>query len=135
LNLPGDHVARGLVDFLVPGNDGQEVFDADAFDRVLRGFVTQGDHPEPKQFLNGNRLKLPHFPASIELSHVRAQIVNLMWGVDGHAPPALSWSEVNTRAGTGYQSFEDAFAEDCPCPRSEVFDRVGYGKYRLRRDP
>ena len=135
LNLPGGHVARGLVDFLVPGNDGEEVFDADTFDRVLRGFVTLGDDPEPKQFLNGNRLKLPHFPQSIELSHVRAKIVSLMWGVDGHAPPSLSWSEVNTRAGTGYQSFEDAFAEDCPCPRSQVFDRIEYGKYRLRRDP
>jgi hypothetical protein len=135
LNLPGGHVARGLVDFLVPGNDGDEVFDADAFGRVLRGFVTLGDDPEPKQFLRENRLKLPHFPQSIKLSDERARILSLMWGVDGHPPPVQSWSAISKRIDTGYQSFDDAFAEDWPCPRSEVFDRVGYGKYRLRRDP
>ena len=60
VDLPRDHVMRGLDEF-VRVDDGQDVFDASAFDRVLRGFVTPTGAPEPEQFFQGNRLKLPHF--------------------------------------------------------------------------
>jgi hypothetical protein len=134
-NLPGDHVARGLSDFILQDEDGQDAFDADGLDRVLRGFVSPSGVPEPKQFIQANRLKLPHFSESLELSDERARIVQLAWGTDGYAPPTVSWAEINLQARTGYQSFDDAFDKGCPCPRDQVFDRVGYGKYRLRRDP
>lgn len=134
-DLPGGHVVRGLGDFLIQDDHGEDVFDRLALSRVLRGFVTPSDHPEPRQFLQGNRLKLPHFPTSVELSDERAKIIRILWGVDGYPPPVMSWTQVNTQAATGYQSFDDAFDQHCPCPRREVIERVGYGKYRLRRDP
>ncbi|MBP8276605.1 MAG: hypothetical protein KAX55_06925, partial [Propionivibrio sp.] len=56
-SLPHDHVMRGLDEF-VRMDDGQDVFDASAFDRVLRGHVTPSGVPEPLQFFQGSRLKL-----------------------------------------------------------------------------
>ena len=129
IELPRDHVVRALGDFVRVEDDDRDIFDTDAFDRVLRGFVMPNDMPEPLQFLRGNRLKLPHFTASRELSTERAKIIKLMWGVEGKAPPEMSWAEVNRLANTGYQSFDDAFGDQ----REEVIERIGRGRYRIRR--
>lgn len=131
--LPGDHAMRGLGDFLRVTDDGQDIFDAPAFDRVLRGFVTANGASEPEQFLRGNRLKLPHFPRSRELSPERAKIVKVMWGVDGKAPPEMSWADVNGQANTGYQSFDDAFGG--VAAREDVIEKSRRARYRLRRNP
>ena len=130
--MPRDHVMRALDEF-VRVDDGQDVFDASAFDRVLRGYVTPSGVPEPLQFFQGNRLKLPHFAASRELSPERAKIIKQMWGVEGKAAPEMSWAEVNGIANTGYQSFDDAFGGKAE--REDVIDLVKRGKYRVRRNP
>lgn len=132
VELPRDHVMRGLHEF-VRVDDGQNVFDASAFDRVLRGFVTPSGEPEPVEFLQGNRLKLPHFPESRELSAERAKIIKQMWSVDGRAAPEMSWAEVNRIVNTGYQSFDDAFGGKAE--REDVIAKVGRAKYRVRRNP
>lgn len=131
-SLPRDHVMRALDEF-VRMEDGQDVFDASAFDRVLRGYVTPSGMPEPLQFFQGNRLKLPHFAASRELSPERAKIIKQMWGVEGKAAQEMSWAEVNGIANTGYQSFDDAFGGKAE--REDVIDLVRRGKYRVRRNP
>lgn len=132
VDLPGDHVMRGLDEFVRVG-DGQEVFDANAFDRVLRGYVTPIGAPEPLQFFQGSRLKLPHFPESRELSAERAKIIKQMWGAEGKAAPEMSWVEVNRIAATGYQSFDDAFGG--VAAREDVIAKAGRAKYRVRRNP
>lgn len=131
-SLPRDHAMRYLHEF-VRVDDGKEVFDASAFDRVLRGYVTPIGAPEPEQFLRGTRLKLPHFPASRELSEAQAKIIKQMWGVDGQPAPEMSWADVNGIANTGYQSFDDAFGGKAE--REAVIDLVRRGKYRIRRNP
>jgi hypothetical protein len=131
-DLPRDHVMRGLNDF-VRVEDGQDVFDASAFDRVLRGFVTINGIPEPEQFLQGDRLKLPHFVTSRELAPERAKIIKAMWGDVGTAPPEMSWAEVNGLANTGYQSFDDAFGG--PEARGDVIEKARRARYRVRRNP
>lgn len=130
--LPRDHVMRGLDEF-VRVDDGQDVFDASALDRVLRGHVTHSGVPEPLQFFQGSRLKLPHFVVSRELAPERAKIIKQMWGVEGKAAPEMSWAEVNGIANTGYQSFDDAFGGKAE--REDVIDLVKRGKYRVRRNP
>jgi hypothetical protein len=131
--LPRDHVMRGLCDFVCVNKAGQHVFDASAFARVLRGFVTASGTPEPLQFLQGNRLKLPHFNESRELSPERAKIIKLMWGAEGKSPPEMSWTEVNAKANTGYQSFDDAFGGTTL--RKDVIEKIRWAKYRVRRNP
>jgi hypothetical protein len=131
-NLPRDHVMRSLSDF-VRVEDGQDIFDANAFDRVLRGFVVAGGEPEPDQFFQGNRLKLPNFLASRELSSERARIIKAMWGTTGKAPPEMSWANVNRLANTGYQSFDDAFGGSKA--RSEIIEKIDRARYRVRRHP
>jgi len=130
-DLPRDHVIRALDEF-VRVDDGQDVFDASAFDRVLRGYVTPSGAPEPVEFFQGNRLKLPHFTESRELSAERAKIVKQMWSADGKNAPEVSWAEVNRIANTGYQSFDDAFGGKAE--REDVIALVKRGKYRLRRN-
>jgi len=132
VDLPRDHVMRGLDEF-VRVDDGQDVFDANAFDRVLRGFVTPSGAPEPVQFFQGNRLKLPHFSESRELSAERAKIIKQMWGTEGKAAQEMSWADVNRIATTGYQSFDDAFG-GIP-EREDVIAKVGRARYRVRRNP
>lgn len=132
LELPRDHVIRGLDEFVRVG-DGQDVFDANAFDRVLRGFVTPTGALEPVQFFQGNRLKLPHFSESRELSAERAKIIKQMWGAEGKAAPEMSWVEVNRIANTGYQSFDDAFGG--VAAREDVIAKARRAKYRVRRNP
>lgn len=129
----GEHIMRDLGDFIRMNDDGQEVFDASAFDRVLRGFMTASGATEPEQFLQGNRVKLPHFPKSRELAPERAKIIKTMWGAEGKAPPAMSWAEVNRQANTGYQSFDDAFGG--VEARADVIEKTGRGRYRVRRNP
>ena len=130
--LPRDHVMRNLHDF-VRVEDGQDVFDASALDRVLRGFVTINGIPEPEQFLQGDRLKLPHFVKSRELAPERAKIIKAMWGDVGKAPPEMSWAEVNGLANTGYQSFDDAFGS--LEARGDVIEKARRARYRVRRNP
>ena len=130
--LPRDHVIRALDEF-VRVDGGQDIFDASAFDRVLHGYVTPSGAPEPVEFFQGNRLKLPHFPESRELSAERAKIIKQMWSADGKAAPEVSWAEVNRIANTGYQSFDDAFG--CKAEREDVIALVKRGKYRIRRNP
>lgn len=132
VDLPCDHVMRGLDEF-VRVDDGQDVFEASAFNRVLRGYVTHEGAPEPLQFFQGKRLKLPHFIKSRELSAERAKIIKQMWGTEGKAAPAMSWADVNLNAETGYQSFDDAFG-GVP-EREDVITKVGRAKYRVRRNP
>ena len=132
LVLPNDHATRGLSEFaLLKGS--KDAFDPAAFDRVLHGYVTPGGAPEPAQFLQGTRLKLPHFTESRVLSDLRAKIVKKMWGSEGRSPPVMSWADVNETVATGYQSFDDAF--DSKAEREDVIETVQRGKYRLRRNP
>ncbi len=115
-------------------DDGQDVFDASAFDRVLRGHVTPSGVPEPLQFFQGSRLKLPHFAKSRELAPERAKIIKQMWGIEGKPAPEMSWAEVNGIACTGYQSFDDAFGGKAL--REDVIEKLPQrGKYRVRRNP
>ena len=123
---------RSLNDF-VRVEDGQDVFDASAFDRVLRGFLTINGIPEPEQFLQGDRLKLPHFATSRELAPERAKIIKAMWGETGKAPPEMSWADVNGLANTGYQSFDDAFGGKQA--REDVIEKAQRARYRVRRNP
>ena len=130
--LPNDHVMRGLSEFAL-FNGNRDAFDPTAFDRVLQGYVTPGDSPEPAQFLQGTRLKLPHFTESRLMSDLRARIIRQMWGNNASPPPLVSWAEVNDIATTGYQSFDDAFGGKAE--REDVIECVRRGKYRLRRNP
>lgn len=131
-SVTGAHTSRALDDF-VRTEDGVEVFDTGALDRVLRGHVTGINEAEPDQFIQANRLNLPHFPRSRVLSDERAKIVKIMWGTHGQPAPVMSWAEVNTHATTGYQSFDDAFGGKAA--REEVIECIKRGKYRLRRNP
>ena len=74
-DLPRDHVIRALDEFVHP-DDGQDVFDASAFDRVLRGYVTPSGESEPFQYLQGTRVKLP-----LELTRFRGHIILCVQGV------------------------------------------------------
>lgn len=130
-SLPRDHVMRALNEF-VRVDDGEEVFDKSAFDRVLRSFASPTGEPEPVQFFQGKRLKLPHFSNSRELSDERAKIIKGMWGVEGTLAPEMSWIDVNQFARTGYQSFDDAFGGKAL--REDFIAKVSHGKYRLRRN-
>ena len=130
--LPRDHVMRSLSDF-IRVEDGQDVFEASAFDRVLRGFLTINGITEPEQSLQGNRLKLPHFVTSREFAPERAKIIRIMWGNEGNAPPEMSWAEVNVLANTGYQSFDDAFGSSVA--RGDVIEKARRARYRVRRNP
>ncbi|HDR3117502.1 hypothetical protein [Pseudomonas aeruginosa] len=130
--LPRDHAFRGLNEFIHTSN-GMESFDVDALDRVLRGYVTADGEPEPLQFFQGDRLKLPHFDRSRELSAERAKIIKQMWGVEGKPSPEMSWAEANRIPNTGYQSFDDAFGGKAE--REDVIAKVSRGKYRVRRNP
>ena len=123
---------RGIEDFVRLDSD-KDVFDADAFDRVLRGYVTASGEPEPVQFFRGAHLKLPHFTESRELSDERAKIIRQMWGIEGQPAPEMSWADVNRNANTGYQSFDDAFGGTSE--REDVIAKISRGKYRLRRNP
>lgn len=132
--LPREHVMRCLYEFVREDDSGKEIFDTSAFDRVLRGYVTPSGTPEPAQFFRGNRLKLPHFSDSRELSDERSKIMKQMWGLDGQPAPEVSWVEVNRIANTGYQSFDDAFGGKAQ--REEIIEkRPQRGKYRVRRNP
>jgi len=134
VTLPRGHVIRDLNEFVCT-SDGIDTFDAQAFDRVLRGYVTASGQSEPDQFLQGNRLKLPHFTASRTLPEKQAKIIREMWGTLGQPAPVLSWAEVNGRASvaTGYQSFDDAFGGKAE--REDIIAQIKRGKYQIRRNP
>lgn len=126
------HAPRVLSDFIGPDDLGHARFDAPAFERVLRSRLASSV-PEPEQFLQGLRLRLPHFKQSRELSPERAKILKAMWGVEDKAPPELSWVEVNALANTGYQSFDDAFGG--AAAREDVIEKAQRARYRVRRKP
>lgn len=131
-SLPGGHAMRGLDEF-VRLDDGQAVFEAGAFNRVLRGFVTPAGQTEPVQFLQGTRVKLPHFPASRTVSETRAAILKVMWGLEGKAPPAMKWAQVNAKIDCGYRSFDEAFGDKATREDYLALIRAG-GHYRVRRE-
>jgi len=130
IQLPRDHVTRGLCDFHQADEQEYGVFDAVAFDRVLRGFVTDDGKPEPEQFLQGRRVKLPHFEASRVVSPQQAKLLKLMWG-EGKTPPAMKWAEVNEKLSSGHHSFDDAFGGKTM--REEYLALVKRGYYQVRR--
>ncbi|MDP3651160.1 MAG: hypothetical protein Q8R67_05685 [Rhodoferax sp.] len=130
-DLPRDHVMRGLNDF-VRVEDGQDVFDASAFDRVLRGFVTVSGEPELPQFLQGTRVKLPHFEKSRLVSDTRASILKVMWGEADKTPPAMKWTEVKSKVDCGYRSFDEAFGDKATREEYLILIKAG-GHYQVRR--
>jgi hypothetical protein len=130
-NLPRDHVMRSLNDF-IRVEDGQDVFDASAFYRVLRGFVTSSGDAEPEQFLQGTRVKLSHFEKSRLVSDTRAAILKLMWGVEGKTPPAMKWAEVKSKVDCGYRSFDEAFGDKATREEYLLLVKAG-GHYQVRR--
>ena len=132
-SLPRDHMLRGLDEY-IRAVDRTDYFDADAFDRVISGYVSPIGELEPEQFFSGTRLKLPHFKSSICLTEARAKILKYMWGTEGSPPPVMSWAEVNgaTTVNTGFQSFDDAFGGKAV--REEVLELVKRSKYRVRRN-
>ena len=130
-SLPRDHVMRNLIDF-IRVEDGQDVFDASAFDRVLRGFVTSNGDAEPEQFLQGTRVKLPHFEKSRLVSDTRAAILKFMWGVEGKTPPAMKWAEVKSKVDCGYRSFDEAFGDKATREEYLLLVKAG-GHYQVRR--
>ncbi len=133
LDLPGEHVTRGLSEFAHRAQDDSTVFDGEALNRVLRGYVSPAGALEPEQFLKEKRLKLPHFKQSREMAAERAKIIKAMWGDTGRAAPPVTWAEVNEVAMTGYQSFDDAFGG--VKAREDVIEKIGRAKYRIRRNP
>jgi len=124
------HAVRGLAEFCNIESESEN-WDTLALDRLLRGFANRCEEPEPQQYFNGTRIKLPHFPMSRELAPERARIMKVMWGGSEIQPPILSWAEVNEILGTGYQSFEDALGSRQV--RDEYLERVSRGRYRIRR--
>lgn len=131
--LSGGHQARALAEF-VETREGADRFDAAAFGRVMRSLAAPASEMEPSQYLRGSLLKLPNFDKAMPLSDERLKLIKVMWGQDGTPPPIHSWAEANRTANTGYSSFDDAFAWD-GLKWTDLFERVGYGKYRLRRNP
>lgn len=130
-DLPRDHVIRALDEFVRP-DDGQDVFDASAFDRVLRGYVTPSGESEPLQYLQGTRVKLPHFASSRLVSDTRAAILKVMWGVEGKTPPARKWADVKTQVHSAARSFDEAFGDKETREDFLVLVKSG-GYYQVRR--
>ena len=130
-DLPRDHVIRALDEF-VRLDDGQDVFDASAFDRVLRGYVTPSGESEPLQYLQGTRVKLPHFASSRLVSETRSAILKVMWGVEGKTPPALKWADVKTQVHSAARSFDEAFGDKETREDFLVLVKSG-GYYQVRR--
>ena len=129
--LPRDHAFRGLNEFIHTSN-GMESFDVDALDRVLRGYVTPSGAPEPAQFLQGTRVKLPHFASSRLVSDTRAAILKVMWGVEGKTPPAMKWADVKTQVHSAARSFDEAFGDKETREDFLVLVKAG-GYYQVRR--
>lgn len=129
--LPRDHALRGLDEFIHASN-GMEIFDADALDRVLRGYITPSDAPEPAQFLQGTRVKLPHFASSRLVSDTRAAILKAMWGVEGKTPPSMKWAEVKMQVHSAARSFDEAFGDKETREDFLVLVKAG-GHYQVRR--
>jgi hypothetical protein len=130
-DLPRDHVIRALDEFVRLDN-GQDVFDASAFDRVLRGYVTPSGESEPLQYLQGTRVKLPHFASSRLVSDTRAAILKVMWGVEGKTPPAMKWADVKTQVHSAARSFDEAFGDKETREDFLVLVKSG-GYYQVRR--
>ena len=131
--LQREHVARGISDFILADENGHDVFDAKAFDRVLRGFIAPSGAPEPEQFLQGTRVKLPHFSESRVVSETRAAILKFMWGAETKAPPAMKWAEVKSKVDCGYRSFDEAFGDKATREEFLVLAKAG-GHYKIRRN-
>lgn len=129
--LPRDHVIRALDEFVL-ADGGQDVFDANAFDRVLQGYVTSSGEPEPLQYLQGTRVKLPHFASSRLVSDTRAAILKVMWGLAGKTPPAMKWADVKTQVHSAARSFDEAFGDKETREEYLVLVKSG-GYYQVRR--
>jgi len=128
ISLPGHHGIRGLSELVSVNDDDEIVFNHLTLERLLN-LSSSGE--EPEQFLKGDKVKLPHFPLARKLSAMQIKVIKAMWGDDSRPPPEMSWSEVNTKANTGYQSFDSAF--NGPEGRGEFIEKVRRGRYQLRR--
>ena len=128
ISLPGHHAVRGLSELGWVTDDEEIVFDHLTLERLLNHALPA---VEPEQFIKGDKVKLPHFPMARELSAMQIKVIKTMWGDDGRPPPEMSWSEVNTKVNSGYQSFDSAF--NGPEGRGEFIEKVRRGRYQLRR--
>lgn len=128
----GDHIERCFAD-LVQFDGCESTFSKEAFDRILMRFASINAESEPREYFEGNRLRLTHFKQSMVLTEEQAKVIKHMWGAPHKLPPIMSWSAVNKLAKTGYQSFDDAFGGQVE--REVVIEKVAYGKYHVRRGP
>jgi hypothetical protein len=128
--LYGEHIERCFAD-LVEFDGSNSTFDRNALDRILMRYASIKAESEPQEYFEVNRLKLAHFTKSLVLSDEQSNIIKHMWGAPQKLPPVMSWSAVNKLAKTGYQSFDDAFVDQAR--REHVIEKVGYGKYCVRR--
>jgi len=99
---------------------------------VLRGYVTPSGESEPLQYLQGTRVKLPHFASSRLVSDTRAAILKVMWGVEGKTPPAMKWADVKTQVHSAARSFDEAFGDKETREDFLVLVKSG-GYYQVRR--
>jgi hypothetical protein len=128
--LFGEHIERCLAD-LVEFDGNQSTFNRQALDRILMRYASIRAENTPDEYFDGNLLKLAHIAQPLKLTDEQFKIVSQMWGSPDKNPPVRPWAEANEAAKTGYQSFEDAFGS--AAKRDLVFQRVGRGKYRIRR--
>jgi hypothetical protein len=94
--------------------------------------VTSNGDAEPEQFLQGTRVKLPHFEKSRLVSDTRAAILKFMWGGEGKTPPAMKWAEVKSKVDCGYRSFDEAFGDKVTREEYLLLVKAG-GHYQVRR--
>ena len=128
--LFGDHIERCFAD-LVQFDGGQSTFDREGLDRILMRYASITGQLAPDEYVDGNLLKLAHMAEPIKLTKEQVKIVAQVWGSPDKNPPVVSWNEVGKQINSGYTSFEDAFGSSAKL--AEVFDRLGRGKYRIRR--
>jgi hypothetical protein len=95
--------------------------------------MTPNGTPEPEQFLQGTRVKLPHFSESRVVSETRAAILKFMWGAETKAPPTMKWAEVKSKVDCGYRSFDEAFGDKATREEFLALAKAG-GHYQIRRN-
>lgn len=128
INLPNGHQLRGIDDFLVDENN-VEHFDCEVFQRVLRG-LPQDLATQPEAWFDEKTglLKLKHLDHAVRFSGLQKKIVAIFW--NARQGPPLTWAEVQFRSGSASKELERAFGGKKPW--SVFFERVEYGKYRIR---
>jgi len=126
----GKHLMGCLADYFdLQAQPNQ--FRIDKLHRILMRHAQSHAIATPIEILDGNSLKLTHFEAPIDLTAAQARIVAQCWGAEHKPAPVVTWAETNSKAKTGYVSFDDAFGEKHK--RELIFELVTRGRYRLRR--